>query len=106
MSKEAIELTSENFDKETKTGSWLIDFWAVWCGPCKILEPIVDEMGKKYDGKIKVGKINVDENQELSERFEVMSIPTLLYMKNGKQINRTIGAVPKDTVEKAIKEIL
>lgn len=106
MSKEAIVLTSENFDKETKNGAWLIDFWAVWCGPCKILEPIVDEVSKKYEGKIKVGKINVDENQELSERFDVMSIPTLLYMKNGQQINRTVGAIPKEQVEKVLKEII
>lgn len=106
MSKNAIELTSDNFDKETKKGVWLVDFWAVWCGPCKILEPIVDEISEKLKGKIKVGKINVDENQDLAERFEVMSIPTLIYMKDGEQINRTVGAIPKEQIEKAIKECL
>lgn len=104
MKDEVIELTIENFDNETKKGNWVIDFWAAWCGPCRILSPTVEALASELKGKINFGKVDVDAQQELAERFEVMSIPTLLYMKDGQQVDRTVGAIPKAEIQKKIKE--
>ena len=94
-----INITSANFESEVLHSDKpvLLDFWATWCGPCRMLSPIVDEVAEERGG-IKVGKVNVDEQPELAGQFDVMSIPTLLVFENGKLVNRAVGARPKSGV--------
>ena len=98
------EITNDNFEneviKESKTV--LIDFYADWCGPCKLMSPIVDEIAEELTDTLKVGKVNVDDNIELAEKFDIMSIPTLLIFKNGEMANKIVGAVSKEEILKAI----
>lgn len=82
----------------------VIDCWAAWCGPCRMITPIIDELAKDYAGKVVFGKLNVDENPKTAMRFNIMSIPTLLIMKNGKEIDRIIGAVPKQSIEARLRK--
>ena len=84
----------------------LVDFWAPWCGPCKTVSPIVEELAKEYEGKIRVGKLNVDENNKTASIYSVMSIPTLMFFKNGKPVKTIIGAQGKENYKKEIEEIL
>jgi thioredoxin 1 len=92
-----IEITDANFNKEVLESQVpvLIDFWAVWCGPCKVISPVVEEIAGEFDGKLKVGKMDVDNNPEVSTRFGIRSIPTLMVFKGGKVVEQIIGAVPK-----------
>ena len=101
-----IILNESNFEQEVLNSELpvMVDFWAVWCGPCKVLSPIVDELAKEYDGKLKVGKVNVDENNQLAGRYGIMSIPTLKFFKGGKVVGELIGAAPKTTLEAEIKK--
>ncbi len=94
-----IEITAENFEQEVMQSDKpvLLDFWAVWCGPCQMLSPLVDEVAEERED-IKIGKINVDEQQELAVKYQVMSIPTLLVMKNGELANRSVGLISKDQI--------
>lgn len=94
-----VTVTSENFETEVLQESKpvLLDFWAVWCGPCRMVSPIVDEIADERDD-IKVGKINVDEQNALAQQFGIMSIPTLVVMKDGKMVNKAIGAMPKENI--------
>ncbi len=94
-----IEITAENFEQEVMQSDKpvLLDFWAVWCGPCQMLSPLVDEVAEERED-IKIGKINVDEQQELAVKYQVMSIPTLLVMKNGELTNRSVGLISKDQI--------
>ncbi len=103
-----VILNQTNFENEVLKSDMpvMVDFWAVWCGPCKVLGPIVEEIANDYAGKIKVGKVNVDENNQLASQFGIMSIPTLKFFKNGKIIGELIGAAPKSTIEKEIKKVL
>ena len=100
----AIKITAENYENEVLNSDKpvLLDFWATWCGPCKMVSPLVDEIALE-NADIKVGKINVDEQPELAAKFGVMSIPTLVVMENGKEVNRSIGAMPKASILKLVK---
>ena len=82
----------------------VIDCWAAWCGPCRMVAPIIDELSKDYAGKVVFGKLNVDENPKTAMRFDIMSIPTLLIMKNGEEVDRIIGAVPKQSMEAKLRK--
>ena len=84
----------------------VIDFWAPWCGPCKMMLPIVDELSKQYDGKVNVGKLNVDENPHTCEQYGIMNIPTMLFFKNGELVDRHVGACRKPDLEKIIDSML
>ena len=84
----------------------VIDFWAPWCGPCKMMLPTVDELSKQYDGKVNVGKLNVDENPDTCEQYGIMNIPTMLFFKNGELVDRHVGACRKPDLEKIIDSML
>ena len=100
-----IVLTEENFEQEVVQSELpvLVDFWAVWCGPCMRLGPIVEEFAKEQEGKVKVGKVNVDEQMALAMQFGITSIPTLLVFKGGKIVNSSLGLVPKEKLEELVK---
>jgi thioredoxin 1 len=94
-----MELTDSNFDQVIKSDKpVLVDFWAEWCGPCKMIGPVVEELAGDYEGKAVVAKLNVDENPQVTARFGVRSIPTLLVFKNGQIVDKQIGAVPKSVL--------
>lgn len=95
-----ITLTQENFEEEVINSSLpvLVDFWATWCGPCKMIAPVVEEIADEYEGKIKVGKVNVDEEDELAAEYSISSIPTLLIFKNGEIVHTLIGYRPKEQI--------
>ncbi len=102
-----IELTDSNFDEVVKKYNLIVvDNWAPWCPPCRILGPVIDSLAKKLSGKIVFGKLNVDENKEVASKYEIMSIPTLLVFKNGKLIDRFIGAMPEPLLEKKLKSLV
>lgn len=99
----ALEITDSNFnDIVSKNKTVLVDFWAEWCGPCRMIAPMIEELAREYDGKAIIGKLDVDNNQESSVKFGVRSIPTLLVFKNGELVDRHVGAVPKETLSKSI----
>jgi thioredoxin 1 len=103
-----VEVTDANFQNEVLKSDKpvLLDFWAEWCGPCKMIAPVVEELAKEYDGKLKVGKVDVDSNQQTSMQYGIRSIPTLLIFKGGKVVDQLIGAVPKKMLaEKVAKHL-
>ena len=103
-----LEITDENFDRDVLKSSEpvLVDFWAAWCGPCKAIAPIVEEVANQYSGKLKVAKMDVDKNVSTPQRYGVRGIPTLLLFKDGKVAEQIVGYVPKETIEKAITKVL
>lgn len=107
-SDKVLTLTASNWEAEVeKSGApVLVDFWAVWCGPCRMIAPIVDEIANDYEGRLKVGKLNVDENNELAAKYGVMSIPTLLVFKNGQPVDRIVGFQPKKELAAKIERAL
>ena len=104
----AVELTDANFSEKvmTKDGVAVVDFWATWCGPCKMISPIIDEVSKNFDGKAVVGKVDVDSNSELSVKYNVRSIPTILVFKNGEVVDRHVGVITKAQLESKINAAL
>ena len=95
-----ITLIEVNFENEVLKSDKpvLVDFWASWCGPCRMLSPVISELAEEYEGRVKVGKVNVDEEPELASKFDVMSIPTLLVFEDGELVNRAVGARPKEMI--------
>jgi thioredoxin 1 len=105
---EHIVLMDSDFDQKmpTMTGNVLVDFWAPWCGPCRMLAPVIDELAKDYDGRLTVAKINTDENQQLAARYNIMSIPTLIMFKGGKPVERIIGYMSKRDLKSRIDRLV
>lgn len=103
-----LTFTDQNFEAEVLKSDTpvVVDFWAEWCTPCKITTPIIDELAKEYAGKVKIGKLNVDENPEASGNYHVMSIPTVMIFKNGQPVNSVVGAQSKENFKKAIDEAI
>ena len=103
-----IVLTSENFQKEAVESGLpvLIDFWATWCGPCRMLAPVVEEIADKYEGRIKVGKVNVDEAGELAVMFRVVSIPMLAVIRDGKTVSTSVGYMPAEEIEQMLEKTI
>jgi len=104
MGANVAEFTDSNFDSEVlqANGPVLVDFWAPWCGPCRSVAPIVEELASHYQGKVKVAKINVDDSPEVAQKFMVTSIPTFILFKNGEAADRTMGAMPKGQFQQFI----
>lgn len=100
-----IELTSSNFN-EAKEGVALVDFWAPWCGPCRMLSPVIDELATEFDGIAKICKVNTDEEQDLAVEYGVRSIPTMLFFKNGEVVGQMVGAQSKQAISEKIKSLL
>ena len=102
-----VHFNKESFQKEVldKKGIALVDFWATWCGPCRMLGPVIDELANELEGSVLVGKVNVDEDEELARQYRVMSIPTVYICKDGEAVNRIIGAVPKEKILEALNEV-
>lgn len=99
-----IEITKENFEEVVLKNQLpvLVDFWATWCGPCKMIGPLLEELSEEMTGKVVIGKVNVDKQPELAMQFQVMSIPTLLVFKNGEVVNKRIGFMPKEKIAEMI----
>jgi thioredoxin 1 len=106
--KATLELNETNFETEVLKSSQpvLVDFWAEWCGPCKMLAPVLEEIATQQAGRVKVGKVDVDANPALAARFGIQSIPTLLYLSNGKVQQQTVGAVSKKTILAALEKLI
>jgi thioredoxin 1 len=104
----AAVFTDQNWDAEVINSDQLtvVDFWAPWCGPCLALGPTIEALATEYDGKAKIGKINVDENPDVSMQFGITSIPCIIFMKNGQMVDKQVGAVPKNVLEKKIQQHL
>jgi|SRR3989338_1982623 len=105
MGENTINLTSVDFDSKTSKGKWVIDMWAEWCGPCKIIAPIFDSAAGELKGNINFAKVDVDKETELAERFEVLSIPTLLFIKDGNVVDVVHGVISKDELLKKARAI-
>lgn len=104
----ALELSESTFEQEVlqSTQPVLVDFWAPWCGPCRSMAPIIDELSTEFAGRAKVAKVNVDENRALAARFGVMSIPTLVFFKNGQVVDQIVGFTPKGVLAKKLESLL
>ena len=103
----AKEITDANFQELLAEGKPLVvDFWAPWCGPCKMISPIFDELAEEYEGRIIAGKVNVDDNDETCAAYGIMNIPTILFFKNGELVNRTVGAMNKTKLQELFEELL
>ena len=106
-STEPVVLTDSTFASEvTKRPLVVVDFWAAWCGPCRMVAPIVEQLAKEYAGRVTFGKLNVDENPEVSQRFGIQSIPTMIVFKNGQPVDGLIGALPRTQIENKFKPYL
>ena len=108
MAGAVMEFTASNFEQEVTNAPIpvLIDLWAAWCGPCRVIAPIVEELAGTYRGKLKVGKVNVDDHPEVAAQYRIMNIPTLLLFKGGKEVDRIVGVVPKEELTRRIESLL
>jgi thioredoxin len=104
MSKNILVLTSANFDAEVKTsdGPIVVDFWAEWCGPCRMVAPVLEKLSEEYAGRVRIGKVNVDEQSSLASKYGIQSIPTLLIFKGGKVVEQFVGATTRDVLARMI----
>ncbi|MBO4442212.1 MAG: thioredoxin [Bacteroidaceae bacterium] len=102
-----IEITTQNFDEVISQGKpVLMDFWATWCGPCKRLGPIIEELAAEYDGKAVVGKCDIEENDDLTEKFGIMNVPTVVFLKDGKEVDRVVGLAMKNVYQEKLNALL
>jgi thioredoxin 1 len=101
-----IELTQDNFDATVKAGISMVDFWAPWCGPCRMLAPVIDELATDFEGKANICKVNTDEEQDLAVKFGVRSIPTIVFMKDGEVVDQMVGAASKQAFTDKINSLL
>ncbi len=102
-----VDLDDRSFESFVKGGKpVVVDFWAPWCGPCRFVSPVVEDLAKEYGDRVKFGKVNVDENPITANRFAIQSIPTIMYFKNGKPVDATIGALPRPMLERKVKALL
>ncbi|KAF0145237.1 MAG: thioredoxin [Thermodesulfovibrionales bacterium] len=108
MAEGIVEVTTSTWDKEVlqDKGLVMIDFWAVWCGPCRMIAPTVEELAKEYAGKIKVAKLNTDENPDIASKYKIMGIPTIMFFKGGQRVDQVVGAVPKNQLKSKIDSLL
>lgn len=103
----ALAITTENFDELLASGKpMVVDFWATWCGPCKKIGPLIEELAGEYEGQAVIGKCDVEENDELASRFSIRNVPTVLFIKGGQVVDKQVGAAPKSAFEDKLKAIL
>jgi thioredoxin 1 len=103
----AIEITDANYEQYATSGKLVvIDFWAPWCGPCRAIAPLIEELSHEYEGKAVIGKLNVDDNPETCEKFGIRNIPTVIFVKNGAVVDKQVGAVPKSTLTSKIESLI
>lgn len=103
----AKEFTDANFDELLSSNKVVVaDFWATWCGPCKAMGPSIDELATEYEGQALIGKVDVEENNDLAEKFAIRSVPTIIFFKDGEMVDKQVGAVPKAVLESKIKALL
>lgn len=103
----AKEFTDANFDELLSSNKVVVaDFWAAWCGPCKAMGPSIDELATEYEGKALIGKVDVEENNDLAEKYAIRSVPTIIFFKDGEMVDKQVGAVPKVVLESKIKNLL
>lgn len=108
MKKEPLHVTDDTFQQEVLEATLpvLVDFWAPWCGPCRMLAPVIDELANQYDGKVVIAKVNTDENHAIPGKFGIMGIPTVILFKGGKEVERMVGARPKQAIAERLDALL
>ena len=103
----ALQITDANFEELLGTGKPIVlDFWAEWCGPCRMVSPIIDELAQEYEGRVTIGKMNVDENDDVVGRFGIRNIPTVIFFKNGEMVDKIVGATSKDKFKEKVENLL
>ena len=101
-----IDLTPENFEEVTNNGVSLVDFWAPWCGPCRMIAPVIEELAEEFEGKANICKVNTDEQQDLAVKYGIRSIPTIIFMKDGEIVDQSVGATSKQALAEKINSLL